>query len=181
MLETRASISDAPRSGRPPLYTKGLMRRAVQILVENEDELLTGTMLLEIMIRLGLVGQHADVDTFMSHLRTYVRAIGHKFVVNSTSTIFMLTADDVVKRVQFAVGEQEKLEGQSLDMAIFVDETTLEETPHPKGKLVCSSRGSCLGITPCGDMVQLCPHNMAGMSKRLVKPHACWCRHGVTT
>ena len=135
MLETRSTIADAPRSGRPSLYTRAVMDKAVKILVENPEELLTGTTLLEVMISLGLLSEQSDVDTFMHHLRDHVTSIGHKLVVNSTRTIFMLTATDVITRVQFAVDMLAQLDNGHLDMFIFVDETTLEEASHPKGKL----------------------------------------------
>lgn len=65
MLEERGSISDAPRSGRPRLYTKALVRKAIQILVKNKAVLLKGHMLLELMISMGLVRESADVCHFM--------------------------------------------------------------------------------------------------------------------
>ena len=141
MLETRGSISDAPRSGRPSLYTRAVMDKAVQILVENGEELLTGQMLLEIMITLGLLPEKSDVVTFMRHLCDRVTSIGHKLVVNSTRTIFMLTAADVITRVKFAADMLAELEYQPLDMIIFIDETTLEEAPHPKGKFILGDGG----------------------------------------
>lgn len=135
MLEERGTISDAPRSGRPRLYTKALMRKAVQILVKNTAMLLTGTMLLQLMVSMGLVSEHADVDTFMLRFREYVTSIGHKLVVNSTNTIFLLTANDVALRVTFATKMLGVLASMPLEMVIFTDETILEESPHPKGKI----------------------------------------------
>jgi hypothetical protein len=142
MLETQRSISDAPRSGRPSLYSKAVMDKAVQILVENEEQLLTGHMLLDIMISLGQLPMTADIDTFMHHLRDHVISIGHKLVVNSTRTIFMLTATDVITRLQFAANMLAELEHGHSRMLIFIDETTLEEAPHPKGKFN-SGEGGC--------------------------------------
>ena len=134
MLEERGTISDAPRPGRPRLYTKALMRKAVQILVENKAMLLTGTMLLQVMISMGLASEHADVDTFMLRFCECVTSIGHKLVVNSTNTIFLLTANDVTLRVMFATKMLGVLASTPLEMVIFTDETILEESPHPKGK-----------------------------------------------
>jgi hypothetical protein len=67
MLEEHGTILDAPRSGRPRLYTKALLGKAVEMLVENKAELLTGHMLLELMVSMGLVRESVDVGTFMKN------------------------------------------------------------------------------------------------------------------
>jgi hypothetical protein len=72
----------------------------------------------------------------MEHLRLHVEAKGHKLIVNSTKTIFYITINDVVQRVQYAQHMMDILKTQPLDMIIFADETTLEESPHPKGMTI---------------------------------------------
>lgn len=139
MLKQRASISDAPRSGRPRLYTRALMRKAVQILVEHTTVLITGRKLLGIMISMGMAHENADVGTFMRRLRDYVTSIGLKLVVNSTNTIFFLTANDIILRVQFAAHMLAELADKTPEMFIFIDETTLEEATHPKGRVAWSA------------------------------------------
>jgi hypothetical protein len=134
MLEEHGTILDAPRSGRPRLYTKALLGKAVEILVENKAELLTGHMLLELMVSMGLVRESVDVGTFMKKFRRFVTSIGLKLVVNNTNTIFLLTAQDIILRLKFAQHLKAELVHKPLEMVIFVDETTLEEAPHPKGK-----------------------------------------------
>lgn len=133
MLEERGTIADAPRSGRPQRYSEALMRQAVKILVESKGKLLTGHKLLDIMIARHLTEANADVGHFMRQFRAYVTSIGHKLVVNSTRTIFLLTAEDVSLRVMFAQRMLSMLANQPPKMLIFVDETILEEAPHPKG------------------------------------------------
>lgn len=140
MLVENCDLYDRPRSGRPPKYTDEVMHRAYQILVEEAEELLTGTELLARLVAAGVVDSPADPDTFLRHLHQYVRSLGHILIVNSTRTTFFLTANDVVERVCFASRLHGLLTGPNpewhLDMAIFIDESTLEEDPHPKGRNV---------------------------------------------
>ena len=134
MLRARGSLADAPRSGRPVELNEKVMEKAYDMLADNKEGFLTGHVLLEKLKRQGVVQRSADVDKFMHHLREHVESKGHKLIVNSTKTIFFITLKDVVKRVKFASSLLAELQQVPLDMLIFSDETTLEESPHPKGK-----------------------------------------------
>lgn len=133
MLATRGSVHDAPRSGRPTIYTDKVMGKAVKVLVENDEGFLNGHELLLKLKDMGVLAVHADIDNFLNHLHNYVKSLGYKVTVNNTKTIFFLSAADIVKRVKFAAELLPELGPEALDMVIFIDETTLEESPHPKG------------------------------------------------
>jgi hypothetical protein len=139
MLAEKGTIEDAPRSGRPLIYTNEVLKVAVQILVDWENGFATGQQLIKKMVSQELVPHNSDVDNFLCHLHVYARALGHMLVVNSTKSIFFLRIDDVVDRVKYAHAMTEVLKTKdALDMLIFVDETTVEESPHPqKGKKDC--------------------------------------------
>lgn len=136
MLKERGSIECAPHPGHPLIYTDEVMEEAVQMLVDWENGFPTGQQLIKKMVSQGLVPLDSDVDRFLSHLHAYARHLGHMLVVNSTKSTFFLRIDDVVDRVKYAHAMKEVLQTQdALDMLIFVDETTEEESPHPqKGK-----------------------------------------------
>jgi transposase len=133
MLMERGSILDAPRSGRPREWTEDKLAKALDILKEEDRVFLTGRALLQIMVDKGYTEPSADVDHFMRRFREYVKSLGHKLTVNSTRTIFFLAVGDVIKRVKYASSMQVQLQHSPLEMVIFADETTLEESPHPKG------------------------------------------------
>ena len=134
MLNTRGTLADAPRSGRPVVFTEEIMEKAYNILAENSEGFLSGRALLRKLKGQKAVQSSAGVDVFMDHLRQHVESKGQKLIVNSTKTIFFITIDDVVQRVKFSSNLLPKLEHMPLDMIIFSDETTLEESPHPKGR-----------------------------------------------
>lgn len=79
---------------------------------------------------MGLVQGSADVGHSMKKNRRFVTPIGLKLVVNSTNTIFLLTAKDVILRGKVALHMGTELAHKPQGMAIFVDETALEEAPH---------------------------------------------------
>lgn len=133
LLAAHGSLSDSPRSGRPIVYTPDKMDIAFQLLVDNDEGSMTGQDLMGKLVDQGVLPHNADVDTFLHHFRQHVEANGHKLILNSTKTIFYIAVNDVVQRVHYAQHMMDALKTQPLDMIIFVDETTLEESPHPKG------------------------------------------------
>ena len=143
MLRARGSLADAPRSGRAVEFTGAVMDKAYNMLAEDTEGFLTGHVLLEKLKRQGVIQSSADVDKFMYHLREYVESKGHKLIVNSTKTIFFITLKDVVKRVKFASSLLAELQQVPLAMLIFSDETTLEESPHPKGRCRTQTMQGC--------------------------------------
>lgn len=143
LLEDQGSFSDRPRSGRPPLYTEEVMDKAYKFLVDYDEGYLTGASLHQKLIERGDLWPEADVDTFLQKLKGHVRSKGHSLVINSTKTTFFLAIEDVVKRVQFASQMQQQLETVDLDMTIYTDETTEEESPHPKGMTECKDKQHC--------------------------------------
>jgi hypothetical protein len=110
------------------------MDRAYNVLAENREGFINGHALMEKLKNQRVVHSSAEVDTFMHRLREHVESKGHKLIVNSTKTIFFITLKDVVQRVKFAASMLQELQQLPLAMLIFSDETTLEESPHPKGR-----------------------------------------------
>lgn len=133
MFKDRGSILEHARSGRPVKYTPTLMETAYDILISNEDKRFTGTQLKRLMIEEGLIDSKSDIGVFMQHLRQYVQSQGHRLITNSTKTTFFLSVGDLTQRLSFAYKLKAQALRQTMDMFIFVDETTLEEGPHPKG------------------------------------------------
>lgn len=140
MLVATGGLKGAERTGRPRTFPAVVLEAACCMLVENPFKFMTGKQLLSRLKEEGYVDQGASDRTFVPRLREYVLKQGHKLITNSTKTIFYITVNDAKAREQYArdMLEELQLEGR-LRMMIFVDETQLEESPHPKGKMVCTT------------------------------------------
>lgn len=151
LLADHGSLSDRPRSGRPLTYTSDKLDVAYWLLADAEEGFMTGQGLLDQLVEMGVFGPDADVDTFLRHLARHIKAKGHRLIVNSTKTIFFITAADIMQRVNYAANMLNTLKTQPLDMVIFTDETTLEESPHPKGAVLhtmlpCIVQSNCMHV-----------------------------------
>jgi hypothetical protein len=142
------TVKDRHRSGRPTDYGPEVMSKAYDTLADYEEGFLTGWELLRMLTVQGAVRETADHDNFMRHFRDYVKSRGHILIVNSTKTIFFLTISDVVDRVKFANKLKLQMTDEQERMVIFVDETTLEKDPHPKGE-VCKAASWCICMHAC--------------------------------
>jgi hypothetical protein len=149
-LKKHGDIRELPRSGRPPIYSEAVNAAAYRALVEWEEGYPTGPTLMAKLVDDGVIKKAVDVDIMLQHLKQYVKGLGHILIVDSTKTTFFLTAGDVVVRVKFAHKMIAALQGRTVDMIIYVDETTLEESPHPKGEegrgLLGGRMGQSIGI-----------------------------------
>ena len=137
-LAEHGDIREGQRPGRPLIYTKQVMEAAYTALVEWEEGYPTGPDLMQKLVDKGALDRCVNDDLLLYHLKRHVNKMGHILIVNSTKTVFFLTAPDVMGRVRFANMMIAKLHGQGPDCFVFVDETTYEESPHPKGE-VCPS------------------------------------------
>jgi hypothetical protein len=133
MFIQRGNALDCERRGRPELYTEAIMEAAYEMLVANEEDLVTGRQLQRMLCDEGVLQPSSDVDIFMKHLRQYVEGQGHRLITNSTKTTFFLAISDVGARLKYCKQMLEALHSSPLSALIFSDETTLEESPHPKG------------------------------------------------
>jgi len=134
MFRQRGHALDATRSGRPLVYTDSAMESAMTALVSHRG-VMNGPELHQQMIEKGTVHPSADRQRFLSRLRQHVRMKGHQLIANCTKTLFYLSDKDEMDRLAFAEEMRERLRtSTSLKNIWWIDETTIEEDPHPKGK-----------------------------------------------
>ena len=138
MFHERGHVFNGERTGRPRVHDTALMELAYDTLVEYTEGFLTGRELLDLLIKGGHVEANADVDTFLMRLTEYVMGQGHRLIKNSTKTIFFISLRDIHDRREYSLSMLQHLDEFPLDMLIFIDETTLEESPHPKGVVSCA-------------------------------------------
>ena len=139
-MQNRQSLRHLPIPGRPPRYTAQLLDWATKELVEDVTTLYTPQSFVNRLIGLRVLQAPVSVPAFISAWRSRLAEIGYKLVTGSTGTRFFIASKDLELREKFATDMLRLLKHVSLMDCIFVDETTLEECPHPKS-------GKCLKTT----------------------------------
>lgn len=137
-LREFGDIRDAPRPGRPVKYTEEVMGQVVQYLIAHSHEQLNAKELMGRMLAEGILQPPMSRGPFMQHMRHHLKIKGLRLQVNCSRTDFYLSELDYKKRLTFARQLLASRSDLPWDMAIFTDETTHEEHPHPKGKAACS-------------------------------------------
>jgi hypothetical protein len=143
-LKENRCLEDAPRSGRPVKYTKQVLDKAVDMLLEVPRRLLTLRKLLHQLVEDGTVSGPVDVKNFGRHLTAHVAATGHSMITNSRGSVFFLAKGDKQQRVRFCKATLRMLLGGKVPHDwVFLDEVTFEECPHPKGEWSTSWDAGC--------------------------------------
>jgi hypothetical protein len=125
-------LADRPRSGRPRSYTPGVFAAVQAELAAHSGRMYTAPTLVNHLKKKRILHQGANADSFLRVWHKHLHREGKKLTAASTSTRFYLTAEDQKDRVRFARAMLRCLRGGDISQCIFVDETTLEENPHPK-------------------------------------------------
>jgi hypothetical protein len=142
------SLEDSPRVGAGKKYTDGILEQCLTTLINDTTGLMTGVLLHSLCIANGILWEGSDIKQFLSTLKAYVHQLGHKLNTHSGASTFFLASSDFMMRVKFAKEVMNDAEDpECLKYCIFVDETTVEESPHPKG----TTASPCWGwaIRPC--------------------------------
>jgi hypothetical protein len=137
LLIDTGDIYDRKSSPKPTKYTPQVMQRVYNVLTDKKAPRLTGRKLMKKSKEEGTLHQTAERKAFMKRLHATVRSKGHRLSTNSTENTFYITKKDEGDRMKYSHHLLNLLQ-QSPDVLsglIFVDETTLEEAPHPKGKI----------------------------------------------
>lgn len=135
MFEERGNCFDAPRSGRPSIYTDERMYEAVHMMAGYKRGYPTAPQLVHALQEKGVLPNRVDVPTFVSHLHAYVTKMGHQLIMDCSKTTFFLLKEDHMARCIYCAKMQERLVTRTLADLVFVDETQLAAAPPPKGKL----------------------------------------------
>jgi len=134
MFSQRGHAFDKQRPGRPLVYTDAIMEAAYERLTNTDSGPLSGRQLKTLLVNEGVISEASSHAAFMKHLRAYIEGQGHRLITNSVKTTFFITLTDVVDRLKYCRKMSALLKDPgALDGLTFVDEVTLEESPHPKG------------------------------------------------
>ena len=126
-------ICDRPKSGHPIRYDAELLDKATALLVEQEEELHNIPSFVAELELQGVLVKPYDPRAFMTAWKERVKEQGHFLNTESTRSLFLICKKDAPTRVRFARDMLELLEDpDAIDRLVFVDETTIEQSPHPK-------------------------------------------------
>ena len=132
LYDQTGGLRDRPRSGRPSYYTPQLLQAAERVLHEDDSKLYTAATFTAMLIHRGILQEGANKRAFMRAWSRYLRKQGKQLTGSSTETSFLLTMDDAKERVKYAQDMLQLLKDGDVQRCIFLDESTLEENPHPK-------------------------------------------------
>ena len=110
------------------------MRKAYDILADQDVAKYTGVSLLKELKEQSHIHLKATVKYFLRQLEAYVWGQGHTLSINCTRTTFGLTNSDHKPRLDHAKCILTVLKNTPLKLLVFADEVTLEEALHPKGE-----------------------------------------------
>lgn len=134
LFDETGDLHDRDRPGRPVKYTDALVDKAVQLLVSDQRVLHTAKTFIALLRGDQLVSGPVSQQALIGACKRRLRAQGTTLITGSTGSRFLLTKADANKRVAFAKEMLPLLRSdpRSVFVCLFVDETTLEQSPHPK-------------------------------------------------
>lgn len=135
-LKKNMSLRDSSRPGGPCYYDDELLAKAEAMLLADTTGMMTGEELHRQCKETGILWPKSDKDQFIMRLKEYVTQHGHKLNTSSRANTFFLAKSDMKDRVKFSTKMLPTVQ-RSLHSLVFVDETTIEESSHPKGKHAC--------------------------------------------
>ena len=132
-LERDASLADAPRSGRPPLYTAAILADCLDWFDQHGFQQLTKAELVGKLKQLGILPEDATVRGFHHAFQEYLLGQGFELKWGQRSLTFALSSQHVAGRYEWCLKYQDILTSENLGDYWFCDEVVIEESGHPKG------------------------------------------------
>ena len=134
-LKQYGTFAEVGHHKGPTKFTSEVMAAAQQKLVDSADVSLTTGDLVLLLEQDGLLAAPTDRHNFLVRFKEHIAAQGLTLQVGSTSTIFRITEESALERYSVAQSLLQLVPNDAaLQDFIFEDETTFEESPHPKGK-----------------------------------------------
>jgi len=137
-LKATGGLDARPSTGRRRRFTDAVCQAALKALSTHpRDQLTLGELLERVKGKVPLPA-NANVANFSKYLRKYVHTKGLYINTTSRATIFLLQQHDFKQRVAFCRRALRQHIDQALPNIVFIDETVIEEAPHPGGEHTCS-------------------------------------------
>lgn len=134
LLETHG-LADRPRSGRQRKYTDDTCDAAQEHVVSSPSPYYSNRNLVADLRRSGKAPPKSNDRCFQRALRGHLQQKGLKLLYGQRSRPFSIVSSQAKKRLDWCVKHlPDFLTEEQLRQYTFEDETTVEESPHPKGK-----------------------------------------------
>lgn len=138
VLET-GGLADRPRSGRKRKYTADHCAAAQQELVTSPQPYTSTAKLVGKLSSNGELPARAKPRPFVRRFKQHLATQHLKLVHGQRSRPFALNSHHERKREKWCLDNLEELSTEEgLRARGFADETTVEESPHPKGEPACT-------------------------------------------
>jgi hypothetical protein len=134
LLKTH-TLEDLPRSGRPPKYTETHCEMARDYLQGSNAPYHDGVALVADLKHGGQVPADSKARPFLRRFRGHLRSKRKKLVYGQRTRTHSITGAQAVKRLAWSKEHMKDFyTSEQTCRVVFEDETTVEESPHPKGK-----------------------------------------------
>ena len=133
-LEKYGTLEEAPHPSPPSKFTQFVLEAATAYVVENEDMPIGTTEVVRYLEGANYLEPPTNNHNFLKHWKEWLAEQGLTLTVGTSAMIFKIEPENMQKRMEWA--QQMSREFGSLvklEDVIFEDETTFEESPHPKG------------------------------------------------
>ena len=133
-LEKYGTLEEAPHPSPPSKFTQFVLEAATAYVVENEDMPIGTTEVVRYLEGANYLEPPTNNHNFLKHWKEWLAEQGLTLTVGTSAMIFKIEPENMQKRREWA--QQMSREFGSLvklEDVIFEDETTFEESPHPKG------------------------------------------------
>jgi hypothetical protein len=132
-LQQYGRFGEATHARERSKFTDTVMQAAVDTLTETSSGYMNTQELLCELDAQGILSKDSDHAHFRAALRDYLEKLGLWLSVGH-QTIFRITDTTAKERLAFVKEYRPKVQGWKLENVVIADETTIEESPHPKGK-----------------------------------------------
>lgn len=134
-LKKYGTFAEAEHNRAPSKFTPEVMAAAKQQLLDMADTELTTEDLVRELEQRGWLTAPTNCHNFLVRFKEYLAAHDLTLQVGSTSMIFRITEESASEREKVARKLLELVPNDAaLQNIVFEDETTFEESPHPKGR-----------------------------------------------
>lgn len=128
-----SDLRDQPRLPPARRYTDWLLDKATALLVRDSNTLHTTSTIIQQLRQQGLLKGRVKAQAFLEAWKRRQRLLGHPMSTTSTRTKPLISSRDAMERLAFAREMLRILKSDvGIKRCVFIDETTLERTPHPK-------------------------------------------------
>ncbi len=149
-LQRDCSLSDAPRPGRPVIYTTATLDEALDWFLHHDFQLLTKQQLVEELELEGILASDTSTTGFYHAFKNHLLSYGFQLKWGQPTLTFALTRQHEIWRLEWCLAHEAALALALLGAIWFCDEIVIEESGHPKGEEPCmqhSSTAELLALT----------------------------------